>query len=823
MLVTQTPAQLAAAESAAGLSSAQKAGVAAGTGYTPSNPSLSYYSGGGSNQGPVTPPAPVPTPIPTPSPAAPTTYKVTTGSGTSLYYNPTTGQYYSDSGGANKVTFDSNSGAISNVDGTPFNANATPQAEATNESNVEANILNPTPPRSEDQIYQDLLGQSSNLLSTIQQEFDAATTSVVTADTQAGNIAMQNTNAASAASGLLGSSAAAGNAAMTGANTAANITKDTAAITAQRAQAVAGILQNLTSLAQSQSNTEATRYDTESQNALSLSGQLKQQTLQSIQGLASHGINWQTFSTDPTYTDAYNHLVQTFGANEAQGMFMMSTPAANIIQSQISPDGSTYYQVSQVPGSAPQMTSYKLPSAIPPGWTSVKIGTTGVMFYNPADPSQNITYTTNPFTGEITPGGSATAPDTSTQNTTTTSLGTNGNTGASTASTTVSSILGVDPTTSLSDVVQNSGIGAIVAALVKNEGGSPTGVKNNPGNVKYTGADGQTDSGVKATDGGTFASYATPQAGESAIASLVQGAASGTISDYGTNPTVQDFVNKYTGNASTSQNGLDPAEYGKLASVPGFDPSKPGLDQAAFNWIKSYLSTGAIPTSSRSMTLYGTIQEVQSRAQDAYFKATGQNLPNATTLKTNLGLVSNNNQLLNNLSIQEGTISKNFGLNLENLNANNVNQAAPVINKLVDAVAQAAGNTSVAQYLSQNKTIQQELGSLLAVKNASGTTVADKLAAGDLLPSDLSADQQKIILQTLIKEANNQKQVIGQTNEGIYQKTDPLGLDPQNPANQPGYQQFTSIGFTNNYDGTWSAPDGTTYTTDASGNPTQTQ
>lgn len=816
-MISQTPEQQAAAFAAAGLSSSQAAGVKAGVGYVPTP------SGGG----PVVPPpttttqnnAPAPKPAPTPSPAAPTTYKVTTPSGSSLYYDPTTGSYSSDSGGSNKVNFNSDSGSITNKDGTPYNANATPEAEATNISNTQANVLNPTPPESEDQIYQRLLGESSGLLDTIQSEFDAATKSAVLNDTESGNVAAQNANAAAAASGLLGSSAGAGMAASAAQTTANKTNADTANITAQRAGAVADILKNLTSLASSESTTEKSTYDTEAGKALDVSTQNRQQFLSNIQGLATHGINWQQFSTDPSYQESYQSLLKLAGGdpNYAQGLFMMSTPQANVIQTQFSPDGSTIYQVTQVPGSAPQMLQYKLPASVPQGWTAQKIGTTGLLLYNPADPSQNISYTVNPFTGAITPGGSATAPSTSTGNQSTT-----GATGATTASTTVATALGVDPTTPLSDVVQNSGIGPVVAAIVKNEGGSPDGVKNNPGNIKYTGADGQTDSGVKAKDGGTFASYETPQAGETAIASLVQGAAGGSIKDYGNNPSLQDFVNKYTGQGGSSTS-LDPAEYGKLASVEGFDPTKPGMDQTAYNWLKSYLSTGTIPSSTRSMTLYGTLQQVQSRAQDLYYKATGQNLPNASVLQTNLGLVSNNNQLLNNLNIQEGTISKNFGLNLENLNANNVNQAAPVINKLVDSIAQASGSTSVAQYLSQNKTIQQELGSLLAVKNASGTTVADKLAAGDLLPSDLSADQQKIILQTLIKEANNQKQVIGQTTSELYNKTDPLGLDPQNPVNTPGYQDFTQAGFSNNFDGTWTAPDNTVWSTDSSGNPIQKQ
>jgi len=101
--------------------------------------------------------------------------------------------------------------------------------------------------------------------------------------------------------------------------------------------------------------------------------------------------------------------------------------------------------------------------------------------------------------------------------------------------------------TSLSQIVKQGGTNTLVDQIVAEEGGSPHGVSNNPGNIKFTGLSGQTDSGVKAKDGGTFASYASPEAGRQAIADLITNAASGKSQMYGADPTVESFKKIYQG------------------------------------------------------------------------------------------------------------------------------------------------------------------------------------------------------------------------------------------------------------------------------------
>ncbi len=109
-----------------------------------------------------------------------------------------------------------------------------------------------------------------------------------------------------------------------------------------------------------------------------------------------------------------------------------------------------------------------------------------------------------------------------------------------TATSTISQATGIDPNTPLSQVDPSS----LVPAIIQNEGGSPQGVQNNPGNIKYAGLPGQTNSGVQAQDGGTFASYPTPESGQQAILANIQAAQQNNP-----NQTLGSFVDRYTNTA----------------------------------------------------------------------------------------------------------------------------------------------------------------------------------------------------------------------------------------------------------------------------------
>ena len=120
---------------------------------------------------------------------------------------------------------------------------------------------------------------------------------------------------------------------------------------------------------------------------------------------------------------------------------------------------------------------------------------------------------------------------------------------------------GVDGSVPLSQALSTYGTQPIVNAIVQQEGGSPQGVYNNPGNIKFVGTPGQVDSGVKAADGGTFASYSTPQAGLQAVADIVNHAASGSSAAYGKNPSLSDFIGTYKGVSAQGNSVNSPHQF----------------------------------------------------------------------------------------------------------------------------------------------------------------------------------------------------------------------------------------------------------------------
>ncbi len=243
-----------------------------------------------------------------------------------------------------------------------------------------------------------------------------------------------------------------------------------------------------------------------------------------------------------------------------------------------------------------------------------------------------------------------------------------------------------------------------------------------------------------------------------------------------------------TPSQTVNQNGATYAQYGKLAQTD-FNPNN-DTDNKALNYLNVYLNNGKVPNaydigiSSRGAIGGQQFNTATKRANDLYFSATGENLPSPEIVKGNLKLITANNTLANNLRVQEKTVNANFGLSLENLNANNINKAWPILNNAINAIKNAEGDPTVAQYFAQNSTIQQELGNLLAVKNASGTTVYDKIAGAGLMPKNATPEQQVTIAKTLLQEAQNAGKAISDTNGELYQSVDPLERQTANPNRQ---------------------------------------
>lgn len=677
----------------------------------------------------------------------------------------------------------------------PINS-ATPNNPDAGYSQAESN-LTPSAPESEDSFFNDLYEKMAPVIQSINDTETSAETAAYAAGTQ-DEVSLNETLGDRGLSGGSGAAGAQGQAQL-------SIASNIAAAKQAQSTALSTALTYLTGQAHTEFTDAQTRNDTMSANYVA---SMQANALATVKGIAESGI---TSGSDlqSKNPQAYAALLQYYNGdpNALNSALVMNQPVNNIKQSWT--QGSTYFQLVTDPiTGAPKVQQIDTGVNIPVGWTSNKVSTNTLLMQDPNNPSNSIIYTTDPISGQVTVSGSGTGQSLAAQynsqnaggSTTSTTTSPNGS-GYISAATSTAGI--TDPTLPFADAVIGAngvGIGALVAGVQNAEGGSPTGVVNNPGNVKYVaGMAGATDSGVKASDGGTFASFATPQDGQNAIGTTLNNIAT----KLGSGATVQDVLDTYANLSNGSSgsgdqgpvgtNGLPIAQYGALANVAGFDPGSTTdaqiTDSMAYNYLTEYLN-GQTPSASSlgisTRTGSGAqFDKAAQRAKTLYNQATGQNLPNQTELTANLGFINSNNSLLNSLAVQEGTISANSDLLQANITADNINQNAPVINKVIDGISEAMGDPGVASYFAQNSTLSNELGSLLALKNASGTTVHDKLISADLISPDASAEQEAAVVNTLMKEAQNAHSAISVANAKLYQTTDPLGLDPQNPLSDP--------------------------------------
>ncbi len=236
--------------------------------------------------------------------------------------------------------------------------------------------------------------------------------------------------------------------------------------------------------------------------------------------------------------------------------------------------------------------------------------------------------------------------------------------------------------------------------------------------------------------------------------------------------------------SKTGTSGLPFQQYGLLANT-NFNP-KSSVDMLAQQYLQNLLQNGVVPTASvlgRGIKP-AAFAAITQRARDLYFAATGTPMPNPEIIKGYQQQLIGNNKLLNNLNVQEGTIGKNAALLLNNVSINDINNNSPILNGIIDNAKNMLGDPNVAQFLAQNTTVSNELGSLLALKNAGGTTVHDKLeAAGIINPNDSPA-QITAKVNVLLKEAVNAHDAIQSANSELYKQTDPLLQDANNPARE---------------------------------------
>ena len=410
-------------------------------------------------------------------------------------------------------------------------SNGLPRVTPTPESGAPVNYSETPAPASvpaaptEDQSYAALLNKSRGLITSTEEQYkqQLAKTSGQTA-------------AEAAASGLGGSSA------YTGMDQAA-----AAPILAQRDKDLAGIYQQIEQEAVQQNQQDFNQTEALKQDSIAAAATSLTNATNAVKTMAANHLDWNAYKQSNPQN--YNALVTALGGdpNVADALFASSIPPQTVQQTWVS--GSTFNQLTTDPVTGkPSIQTYDLGVKIPQNWTSDKIGTNAIVYHgpnwDPTDPSTYQMFAVDPVTGLPTSqvGGSANPSAPTDPNKVTTAV------------TNVAKVAGVnDPNISLSDAINlPGGVTAIVNGIISNEGSSPDGVKNNPGNIKFAGLPGQTDSGIKATDGGTFANYASVDAGKNAIANMVTNAATGKSPIYGSKPTFTSFINKYTGNGSSS-------------------------------------------------------------------------------------------------------------------------------------------------------------------------------------------------------------------------------------------------------------------------------
>jgi len=227
------------------------------------------------------------------------------------------------------------------------------------------------------------------------------------------------------------------------------------------------------------------------------------------------------------------------------------------------------------------------------------------------------------------------------------------------------------------------------------------------------------------------------------------------------------------------------AQYGLLSNT-NFDPTS-ASDKYAQTYLQYYLKNGELPNF-RTIFGYsktGNLSTVANRANDLFYQATGSSLPDVQILKSNKAIIASNNKMANNLRIQESTVQQNVDLSLANLKSNNLNSTGiKPLNDFLNTIGITLQDPNVAQLVSQNVTIQNELGSLLAVKNATGTTVYDKLASAGIISSGDSPDVVTKKVNTLLTEAKNFADSLDSANADLWKEVDPLEQSTKNPNRQ---------------------------------------
>jgi hypothetical protein len=334
-------------------------------------------------------------------------------------------------------------------------------------------------------------------------------------------------------------------------------------------------------------------------------------------------------------------------------------------------------------------------------------------------------------------------------------LVTGGGTGLNPVVTSTMNLIGIPQDMPVSNAITTVGLPAIVNGLIQQEGGSPKGVINNPGNIKFAGLPGQIDSGVKATDGGTFASYSSAQTGQNAVGSLVQNAA-----NKGQN--LSDFIAAYKGvtNGSQTAAGTTGSQTMNI-TTPGYTTATVanagGLTQSAIDLAAmQYLTSGKMPVlRGASAPLTGQQKNaVQARAGE--LGAGGNIAANKAQLTSLTSSLSQQQKYSDTITRSLNTATDNLNNNLlPFMKENGINDSnTPIINQLENkAKAGLIDPGAIATFQAHINDLRAEYSQVLSKGGA--RSVETDGAAKSLIPDDLSVEQMQKLSDGITADANN--------------------------------------------------------------------
>lgn len=377
-------------------------------------------------------------------------------------------------------------------------------------------------------------------------------------------------------------------------------------------------------------------------------------------------------------------------------------------------------------------------------------------------------------------------------------------------------IQGASADTSLSQVLSTpQGQQAWLQGVYTNEGGTPQGSYNagniivTPSNANWIASLGGTaGKAVPSQPGNYYANFPTQAAGDQATLAVAQ-----NYLKSNPNMTVGQAAQKYTGysaGGSTQDKTNFYNQYGLLSNSQEFNPND-GNDINAYNYLLTLEQTGKAPTLSPSAGVVAQARfQNTTKTVNALLSSIGVGMPSEEDITANKAAYTNNVKVLNNLNTTATGLVSNFGLNLQNMTANDINGSNQIVNGINDAFKNLAGDPAMAQYFAQNRTVANELGNLLGVKNGSGTTVADKIQSDGIINPKATLAQQKQIFDILLKEKDNIENAYISQNQSLYNSIDPLQILADNPLKKATISQLNAADQSSPNGGT--TANGLTYT-----------